>query len=100
MQYQFLCTIIIIIFTCTYWIYLLEKVTFLESIFFSAIRVATLEYPLYTILEPLEGMEFKLLKEFCKFYNCSLGTVVDDYMWGEIWENKSGNGKICVIMST
>ncbi|XP_073981687.1 glutamate receptor ionotropic, delta-1-like isoform X2 [Rhodnius prolixus] len=56
------------------------------------IRVATLEYPLYTILEPLEGMEFKLLKEFCKFYNCSLGTVVDDYMWGEIWENKSGNG--------
>ncbi|XP_014254792.1 uncharacterized protein LOC106669670 isoform X2 [Cimex lectularius] len=57
------------------------------------IKYATLQYPPYAQLTPeFDGMDVRLAQTFCEHYNCSLIPVSDDNLWGELWENKSGNG--------
>ncbi|XP_014254794.1 uncharacterized protein LOC106669670 isoform X4 [Cimex lectularius] len=59
------------------------------------IKYATLQYPPYAQLTPeFDGMDVRLAQTFCEHYNCSLIPVSDDNLWGELWENKSGNAGI------
>ncbi|XP_075215171.1 glutamate receptor ionotropic, delta-2-like [Lycorma delicatula] len=59
----------------------------------SVLRYATFHYPPYSFLEPqADGTEYRIFKEFSLKYNCTLSLQTDDNMWGEIFENKSGNG--------
>ncbi|KAK9512160.1 hypothetical protein O3M35_000643 [Rhynocoris fuscipes] len=39
-------------------------------------------------------MELKLLRTFCELRNCTIVKVTDEYQWGEIWKNMSGNGVV------
>ncbi|KAF6204285.1 hypothetical protein GE061_002625 [Apolygus lucorum] len=57
------------------------------------LRVATLQYLPYSQLYPdLDGVEVRILKAFCKHCNCVIKPVIDDFLWGERFDNGTSNG--------
>ena len=57
--------------------------------------VATLHYPPYILLHPnFDGMEARIIIEFCKIYNCRTSTLSDEDLWGTIFENGTGIGNM------
>nr|XP_014289206.1 glutamate receptor ionotropic, NMDA 2C-like [Halyomorpha halys] len=54
---------------------------------------ATLHYPPYVLLHPIfDGMETRMVNEFCRLYNCKPIPLTDEYLWGEIFSNGTGIG--------
>ncbi|KAK9512064.1 hypothetical protein O3M35_000573 [Rhynocoris fuscipes] len=66
-----------------------DKIFNLEG---KTIRTGIIQYPPFTIVEPFGGVEPNVVQIFCEIHNCSIAAVTDNHLWGEIWENKSGNG--------
>ncbi|XP_077285106.1 putative glutamate receptor [Arctopsyche grandis] len=65
------------------------------------LKVATFSYKPYSIIQVdendnivgLDGTEMKTCIEFCKWINCTIQIIRDDeHEWGEIWDNRTGNG--------
>ncbi|KPI97856.1 Glutamate receptor delta-2 subunit [Papilio xuthus] len=65
------------------------------------VKVACFTYKPYVLLDlnstlvPFgrDGMEIRIIEEFCRWVNCSVEIVRDDkHQWGEIYENMTGVG--------
>lgn len=55
-----------------------------------AIRLTTFTYLPYSNVDPLDGTEIRVVKEFCRIYNCSITIIAND---GNLWGTVEGDGK-------
>ncbi|CAG9115371.1 unnamed protein product [Plutella xylostella] len=67
------------------------------------LRIATFTYKPYVILDldetkypgGYDGIDFKIITEFCRWINCTIQLIRDDENeWGDIFENGTSNGVI------
>uniref|UniRef100_T1HCQ2 PBPe domain-containing protein n=1 Tax=Rhodnius prolixus TaxID=13249 RepID=T1HCQ2_RHOPR len=58
--------------------------------FKDAIRLTTFTYLPYSNVDPLDGTEIRVVKEFCRIYNCSITIIAND---GNLWGTVEGDGK-------
>nr|WVD93706.1 ionotropic receptor 41c.1 [Graphosoma rubrolineatum] len=54
--------------------------------------IAALHYPPYVLLPEFDGLDVRIVYEFCQLYNCKLSPLADDHKWGEIFTNGTGTG--------
>nr|AXF48852.1 ionotropic receptor IR21 [Lobesia botrana] len=75
----------------------------MSNLYGKTVKVAAFTYKPYVLLDldpslnPLgrDGMEMRVIDEFCRWVNCTVDLVRDDeHEWGEIYENNTGVGVI------
>ncbi|XP_063361372.1 glutamate receptor ionotropic, delta-2-like [Cydia amplana] len=73
----------------------------MSNLYGKTVKVAAFTYKPYVLLDldpslnPLgrDGMEMRIIDEFCRWVNCTVKIVRDDeHEWGEIYENNTGVG--------
>ncbi|XP_063621340.1 glutamate receptor ionotropic, delta-2-like [Cydia splendana] len=73
----------------------------MSNLYGKTVKVAAFTYKPYVLLDldpslnPLgrDGMEMRIIDEFCRWVNCTVEIVRDDeHEWGEIYENNTGVG--------
>ncbi|XP_045534362.1 glutamate receptor 3.4-like [Papilio machaon] len=73
----------------------------MSDMYGKVVKVACFTYKPYVLLDinsslvPFgrDGMEIRIIEEFCRWINCSVEIVRDDeYQWGEIYKNMTGVG--------
>ncbi|KAK9510133.1 hypothetical protein O3M35_004980 [Rhynocoris fuscipes] len=64
----------------------------LNNRFKIALRLNTFTYLPYTHVDPLDGTEIRIIKEFCNIYNCNITIIDDGNLWGEIYGDDKGEG--------
>nr|AST36229.1 putative ionotropic receptor IR41a.1 [Hedya nubiferana] len=75
----------------------------MSNLYGKTVKVAAFTYKPYVLLDldpslnPLgrDGMEMRVIDEFCRWVNCTVKIIRDDeHEWGEIYENNTGVGVI------
>ncbi|KAF6197549.1 hypothetical protein GE061_008513 [Apolygus lucorum] len=61
------------------------------------IKVAVVDSLPYSQLRPFIGQEASMMTEFCLSRNCTIKGINDEWFWGEIFENGTGNGLVGMV---
>nr|APZ81414.1 ionotropic receptor 41a.3 [Adelphocoris lineolatus] len=61
------------------------------------LKVAVVDLLPYAELRRFIGQEAQILKHFCAHRNCTIKGITDEWFWGEIFENGSGNGLLGMV---